>query len=133
MKFAFRSLRREQNNSLMYFYNTKSNFAKFLSRPDKEQNLVDLFQAEYNSIDEDLRSDPDVKAELHQRTEDLRDKLWEVSDKRREEAEAERLAILEDKWVEDYSFVLANIYITMMQVEVDRYQSTRQILTYDFH
>jgi hypothetical protein len=133
MKFAFRSLRREQNNSLMYFYNTKSNFAKFLSRPDKEQNLVDSFQAEYNSIDEDLRSDPDVKAELHQRTEDLRDKLWEVSDKRREEAEAERLAILEDKWVEDYSFVLANIYITMMQVEVDRYQSTRQILTYDFH
>jgi hypothetical protein len=115
---------------LAYFYNTKSNFAKFLSRPDKEQNLVDLFQAEYNSIDEDLRSDSDVKAELHQRTEDLRDKLWEVSDKKREEVESERLAIIEDKWVEDYSFILANIYITMMQAEVDRYQSTRQLMWY---
>lgn len=129
LKFCFRSLRREHQNSMTYFYNTKSNFSKFLSRPDKEQNLVDLFQAEYNAIDEDLRSDPDVKAELHQRSEDLRDKLWEVSDKRREEVEAERMAIIEDRWVEDYSVILANIYITMMQAELDRFQSTRQLLT----
>lgn len=129
MKFTFRSVRREQHNALLYFYNTKETFSKYLSRPDKEQNLVDTFQSEYNFIDEDLRSDPDVKAELHQRVEDLREKLWELSDKRREDTESERLAIIEDKWVEDYSMILANIYITMMQVELDRYQNTRQLLT----
>lgn len=128
LKFAFRSLRREENNSIEYFHNTQINFQAFLARPDKEQVLVDLFQSEFNILEDDLRSDPDVKAELHQRCEDLRERLWELSDRRREETEAERLSIIEDRWVEDYSHVLVNIYITMLQAEVDRHQSTRQLL-----
>ena len=51
-----------------------------------------------------------------------------MSDKRKEEAEAERISILEDKWIEDHSNILVNIYITMMQAELDRYLSTRQLI-----
>lgn len=36
------------------------------------------------------RRDVETKQELHQRTDDLRDKLWEISDIRKSEAEAER-------------------------------------------
>ena len=48
-----------------------------------------------------------------------------MSDIRREEAETERFNVIEDKWVEDHSAILTNIYISMMQAEIDRYIGTR--------
>ena len=72
-------------------------------------------------------ADPDAKAELHQRTEDLKEKLWAMSDTRREEADLERVSIIEDKWVEDHLLIISNIYIAMLQAEVDRYIGTKQI------
>lgn len=128
MKFAFRSLRRFKNEALIYFFETKYKFGEFLKRPDVEQDLVEMFQNEYNAIEEDFRSDSDVKAELHQRVEELRDKLWEFADKRRDEAETERISIIEDKWIEDQSFILANILVTIVQAEADRYFGSRQII-----
>ncbi|KAI8897549.1 hypothetical protein BC833DRAFT_621127 [Globomyces pollinis-pini] len=128
LKFSFRSLRRQRQEILQYFYDTKFKYSEFLKRPDTEQELIDIFQTEYNSIEEDFRIDNDVKAELHQRVEELREKLWEIADKRRDEAEQERISIIDDKWVEDQSFILANIFISMIQVEADRFLATRQFL-----
>ncbi|KAI8909472.1 hypothetical protein DFJ77DRAFT_472693 [Powellomyces hirtus] len=125
LKFAFRSLRREKEAVLRYFYTTKVNFRRFLERPDHKQQLVELFQVEFNHVEDDLRSDPDAKAELHQRAEDLRDKLWDMSDKRKDEAEAERVLIVEDKWVEEHFVIIANVYIAMVQAEMDRYLGTK--------
>lgn len=65
---------------------------------------------------------------MHQRVRDLQETLWEVCDKKREDSEAEHLSIIEDRWVEDYSMILVNVYILMMQAEVDRYHSSRQII-----
>jgi hypothetical protein len=113
---------------MFYFYDTKTKFQVFLKRPDMEQDLVDAFQKEYNGIEEDFRVDHDVKAELHLRVEELRDKLWEVSDRRRDEAEAERISIIEDRWIEDQSFILSNIIVTMAQAESDRFFNTRQFI-----
>lgn len=113
---------------IRYFNQTKATFTSFLDRPDKKQELVDEFQYEYNDIEEDLRCDPDAKAELHQRSEDLRERLWEMSDIRREEAEAERLLVIEDKWVEDHSVILANIFLTAMQAEIDTLNGSRQFV-----
>ncbi|KAI8999817.1 hypothetical protein BC832DRAFT_563700 [Gaertneriomyces semiglobifer] len=132
LKFGFRSLRREKEVVLRYFHGVKSNFRRFLERPDNKQKLVELFQAEFNMVEDDLRSDQDAKAELHQRAEDLRERLWELSDKRRDEAEAERLSIIEDKWVEDHFVAISNVYIIMLQAEVDRYVGTRSVVL-DFY
>ncbi|ORX79042.1 hypothetical protein BCR32DRAFT_294674 [Anaeromyces robustus] len=132
LKFIFRSLRREQDTMIRYIYNTKINFKKFLERPDDKQSIVTAFQEEYNQIDDDLRCDPEAKAELHQRTDDLRDKLWEVCDKRKEEAEQERTAIIDDKWIEDHLNLIINIYITMMQVESDHTIGIHQ-LVHDYY
>jgi len=41
----------------------------------------------YNHIDDDLRNDLDTKAELHQRVCDLRDRLWEITESRKREAD----------------------------------------------
>eukprot|EP00842_Homolaphlyctis_polyrhiza_P001414 jgi/Hompol1/2273/HPOL_002152-RA len=51
-----------------------------------------------------------------------------MSDKKREEAESERLSIIEDKWVEDHSYILANTYIMMMQAELDRFMGSKQLV-----
>lgn len=129
LKFAFRCLRREREQIIRYFHKTRENFMLFLERPDRKQEFVEEFQKEFNNIEDDLRSDPDAKAELHQRSEDLREKLWDLSDIRREEAEAERLLVVEDKWVEDHSVILTNIFLTAIQAEVDLYYGTRQLVT----
>ena len=75
-----------------------------------------------------IRYDNDVKAELHQPVEDLREKLWDLSDMRREEADAERAGLIEDRWVEDHMLVLTNCYVASIQAEVERYTGTRQIV-----
>ncbi|TPX51313.1 adenylate kinase [Synchytrium endobioticum] len=128
IKFILRSLRREREFILRHFYEQKVAFKRFLERPDRRQAVVDLFQKEFNEIEGDLRYDNDVKAELHQRVEELKEKLWDLSDMRREEADAERLAIIEDRWVEDHMLILTNCYIAAVQAEVERYVGTRQIV-----
>ena len=128
LKFSFRAIRRLRDDALLYLYDSKSHFYKFLQRPDVAQDLLDTFQREYNAVEEDFRADSDVKAELHLRVEELLDKLWDVADKRRDESETERLAIIEDRWIEDQSYVLANLTITMMQAEADRFLLTRQFI-----
>lgn len=128
MKFLFRSIRKEQDLALRYFHDTKSKFQAFLARPDTKQDLIDLFQREYNRLEEDFRHDNDVKAELHHRVDDLREKLWLDSDQRKEGAEAERISIIEDQWLEDHSITVQNIYISMFQAEADRFIGTKQFL-----
>lgn len=139
---------------LKYFHDTKVAFKTFLERPDRKQALLELFQKEFNAVEDDLRlvfwhmmfvseteilvwltdvclkssSDSDAKSELHQRVEDLRDQLWELSDTRKDEAEQERLAIIEDRWVEDHFAILTNVYVTAMQAEVDRYVGTKAVV-----
>jgi hypothetical protein len=138
MKFTFRDLRRQRESILNNSRDMKISFKDFLTRSDKKQPLVDAFQKEFNEIDEDYRfvvfllliipsADADTKAELHQRADDLRDRLWDMCDKRREESEAERVSAIENRWAEDQYISLCNAYVTMMQLEVDRYVTTKQV------
>lgn len=53
---------------------------------------------------------------LHTLWQDLCDKLWDICDHRREEAEGERGRIVEDRWLDDHIGLLSNHYITLMQV-----------------
>ena len=71
----------------------------------------------YNSIPDDIRDDEEVKAELHQRVEDLKDQLWSICDKKKEDAEKERESIMNDGWLEDRIGFLNNHYITLIQVK----------------
>ena len=128
MKFSFRSLRKLLQDAAIYFYETKAHFQNYLKRPDIEQELIEAFQKEYNSLEEDFRIDNDVKAEFHQRVEELRERLWEIVERRRDEAEVERIQIIDDRWIEDHSYILANLVVTMVQAEADRFFSTRQFI-----
>ena len=43
-------------------------------------------------------------------------------------AESERTVVMEEGWLQDRLGLLTNHYLTLMQVEVDRYQDTYRVL-----
>ncbi|XP_022900706.2 sperm flagellar protein 2-like [Onthophagus taurus] len=100
----------------------------FIARPDDKQIHVFNFQKIYNSIDEDLRDDDEMKSELHCQIHEFREKLWEICDQRMQEAEQERINIILQDWLAKQASELSNVYVTAMQLEVDRCCDTMQLL-----
>ena len=67
-----------------------------------------------------MRDDEEVKAELHQRCEDLNEKLWAICDNKKVESEKERENIMNNGWLSDKIGLITNHYITVMQVTSDK-------------
>lgn len=127
-KFVFRKIRDERENIYRYFYQIRKDFLAYLQRPDHKQEFVSQFQKEYNETPDDMRDDDETKMELHQRVDDLRERLWNICDERKEQAESERETVMNDGWLDDRLGVLSNFYITLMQAEVDRFQDTVRMM-----
>ncbi|XP_022100241.1 sperm flagellar protein 2-like isoform X2 [Acanthaster planci] len=127
-KHVFHNIRDERENIYHYFYKVRRDFEEYLRRPDSKQEFLAAWQQEYNEIAEDMRDDDETKSELHQRVQDLKEQLWEMSDNRKEDAEKERTSVMEEGWLEDRLGLLTNHYLTLMQGEVDRYQDTLRLL-----
>ncbi|NXC30977.1 SPEF2 protein, partial [Campylorhamphus procurvoides] len=128
IKSVLRCLRDEQYTMIHYTADIRKNFQDYLMRPDLKQEFVSQWQTDFNSISDDLRDDEETKAELHQRVTDLRDLLWDICDSRREEAEQERIDIMNADWLPDHRGIAMNHFFSLMQVEVDRFQDTKRLL-----
>uniref|UniRef100_A0A8C7C4N9 Sperm flagellar 2 n=1 Tax=Oncorhynchus kisutch TaxID=8019 RepID=A0A8C7C4N9_ONCKI len=128
VKAVMQNLRTERILIIHHLFNIREEFKQYLRRPDLKQEFVSQWQQNYNSIPKDMRDDEETKAELHQRLDDLRERLWDICDKRKEEAGQERAAIMCDGWLEDHTAVLINHFSTLMQVEVDRFQDSLRLL-----
>lgn len=50
-----------------YLYQIRVDFQEHLRRPDHKQIFVGTWQKDFNELSDDLRSDEESKAELHQR------------------------------------------------------------------
>uniref|UniRef100_X1Z7B7 Calponin-homology (CH) domain-containing protein n=1 Tax=Capitella teleta TaxID=283909 RepID=X1Z7B7_CAPTE len=127
-KQVFRNLREERELIIQYFYNIKKTFLEFLSRPDHKQEFVSQWQKDFNAISDDLRGDEEMRCELHQCIEDLRERLWTICDERKAQAESEREGVMNDGWLDDHLGMMTNHYVTQMQGEVDRFQVTVRLL-----
>uniref|UniRef100_A0A8D1Y450 Sperm flagellar 2 n=1 Tax=Sus scrofa TaxID=9823 RepID=A0A8D1Y450_PIG len=128
IKTVLRHLREGQHTVLAYLYDTRTGFQQFLRRPDHKQNFVSQWQADFNSLPDDLWEDEETKAELHQRVNDLRDRLWDICDARKEEAEQERLDIINESWLQDSTGIAMNHFFSLMQAELNRFQDTKRLL-----
>ncbi|GAB1299244.1 Sperm flagellar protein 2 [Apodemus speciosus] len=128
IKTVLRHLRESQHNMLSYLYETRTSFQEFLRRPDHKQDFVSQWQVDFNSVPEDLWEDEETKAELHQRVNDLRDRLWDICEARKEEAEQERLDIINESWLQDSIGITMNHFFSLMQAEVNRFQDTKRLL-----
>uniref|UniRef100_A0A8C6DYS5 Sperm flagellar 2 n=2 Tax=Moschus TaxID=68410 RepID=A0A8C6DYS5_MOSMO len=128
IKTVLRQLREGQHTVLAYLYDIRTGFQQFLRRPDHKQDFVSQWQADFNSLPDDLWDDEETKAELHQRVNDLRDRLWDICDARKEEAEQERLDIINESWLQDSTGIALNHFFSLMQAELNRFQDTKRLL-----
>ncbi|KAM5192182.1 sperm flagellar protein 2 [Mantella aurantiaca] len=128
IKAGLKSMREERFIVIHYLYDIRDKFKDYLKRPDHKQEFVSQWQSDFNSIAEDLWEDEEIKAELHQRLDDLRDCLWDISDNRKEEAEQERADVMNEGWLQDHLGILMNHFFSLMQAEVDRFQDTMRFL-----
>ena len=53
---------------------------------------------------------------------DLRDRLWDICDARKEEAEKERQDIINESWLQDSIGIMMNHFFSLMQVRATRQQ-----------
>ncbi|XP_006902188.1 PREDICTED: sperm flagellar protein 2 [Elephantulus edwardii] len=128
IKTVLRHLREDQYSVITYLYEIRTNFQQFLMRPDHKQDFVAHWQADFNSLPDDLWEDEETKAELHQRVNDLRDRLWDICDTRKVEAEQERIDIIKESWLQDSIGIMVNHFFSLMQAEVNRFQDTKRLL-----
>ncbi|XP_054343011.1 sperm flagellar protein 2 isoform X2 [Pongo pygmaeus] len=128
IKTVLRHLREDQHTVLAYLYEIRTSFQEFLKCPDHKQDFVAQWQADFNSLPDDLWDDEETKAELHQRVNDLRDRLWDICDARKEEAEQERLDIINESWLQDTLGMTMNHFFSLMQAEMNRFQDTKRLL-----
>ncbi|KAF6127394.1 sperm flagellar 2 [Phyllostomus discolor] len=128
VKTVLRSLREDWHVVVAFLYEIRTSFQQFLRRPDHKQDFVSQWQADFNSIPEDLWDDEETKAEVHQRVNDLRDRLWDICDTRKEEAEQERLDIINKSWLQDSVGIMMNHFFSLMQAELNRFQDTKRLL-----
>eukprot|EP00002_Diphylleia_rotans_P024704 TRINITY_DN4882_c0_g1_i5.p1 TRINITY_DN4882_c0_g1~~TRINITY_DN4882_c0_g1_i5.p1 ORF type:complete len:1532 (+),score=313.57 TRINITY_DN4882_c0_g1_i5:124-4719(+) len=128
LKGVSRSIRKCRDAVFRQLTKVKKEFQDFLKRPDIKQDYVMNVQKDFNAFDDDIRGDIETKHELHLRVSELRDILIDICNKRKEETEEEKKSIIASGWVEDFMRVFSHYFVLMMQHEVDRYQTTRQVL-----
>uniref|UniRef100_A0A8C5HAY3 Sperm flagellar 2 n=1 Tax=Gouania willdenowi TaxID=441366 RepID=A0A8C5HAY3_GOUWI len=97
-------------------YIISERFKHILGRPDSRQELVSQMQKDFNNVPDDMRDDEENKTELHLRLDELRERLWDICDKRKEEDEQERATIMSDGWLEEQVSVVINLHSLLMQV-----------------
>ncbi|KAM7149843.1 sperm flagellar protein 2 isoform 2-T2 [Molossus nigricans] len=128
IKTVLRNLREDQHVVIAFLYDIRTSFQQFLRRPDHKQDFVSQWQADFNSLPEDMWDDEEIKAEIHERVNDLRDRLWDICDARKEEAEQERLDIINSSWLQDTIGIMMNNFFSLMQAELNRFQDTKRFL-----
>ncbi|XP_054630494.1 sperm flagellar protein 2 isoform X2 [Dunckerocampus dactyliophorus] len=128
VKSVMEELRMERTIIDHHLYDVREEFRQYLERPDLKQELVSQWQKDYNSIPDDLRQNEETKAELNHRLDDLREHLWDIVDTHKEDDESQRAVLIGEKWLEDHTIVLVNHHLRLIQVEMSRFQNTRNIL-----
>ncbi|XP_077377260.1 sperm flagellar protein 2 isoform X2 [Festucalex cinctus] len=128
IKAAMQELRLERTVIVQHLYDIREEFKQFLERPDLKQELVSQWQKDYNSIPDDLRKNEETKAELNHRLDDLREHLWDIVDTHKDDDETQRTLLIREKWLEEHTTILVNHHLRLIQVEMSRFQNTRNIL-----
>uniref|UniRef100_A0A3Q0KR20 Adenylate kinase n=1 Tax=Schistosoma mansoni TaxID=6183 RepID=A0A3Q0KR20_SCHMA len=129
LKSIFRQIRSLNSNIIPHMYHIKQQFYIYLYRPDSKQHFLNQFVSSFNSLLNEMRSDKETKADLHCRTDDLRDTLYEIIDETKQ-ANENRLKTLLDipGWFTDKQILLINSYLSLLQIELTRFQENAQLI-----
>uniref|UniRef100_A0A087X847 Calponin-homology (CH) domain-containing protein n=1 Tax=Poecilia formosa TaxID=48698 RepID=A0A087X847_POEFO len=124
IKHVMQQLRLQLTLIDRHLFKIRERYNHFLTCPDLKQELVSQWQKVFNSVPDDMREDEETKAELHLRLDELQERLWDITDKRKEEDKQERSAFMYDGWLEEQSALLINHYSMIIQTEMNRFRET---------
>ncbi|CAG9310473.1 unnamed protein product [Blepharisma stoltei] len=129
---VFELERYQRTDSTQHLKQIQEEFLEFLYRPCEKQDLLNKFQMDFNQFSDenpDMREDQATIAELHQRTEDLCNQIWDIIEKRQLEAEEELKDIKNCGWLEGQSDLIMRQVQAILQSEYQRYGASIQVLT----
>jgi len=125
---VFHAVREERGVLSKHLLDLRVEFQEFLARPDSKQQLLDAFIVSFNSLDEDMRFNDLVKAELHLRCEELRHKLWQDVEQRLRDAQSKLNSVKTDGWLEQRVESIRRNFCFMVQLELDRLVTSSHIM-----
>ncbi|KAE9137436.1 hypothetical protein PF005_g1630 [Phytophthora fragariae] len=128
MKTSFSLLREQRHRATERAQLMTSEFCEFVRRPDQKQEIVNLFQKQFNDVVEEMRFDDLTKVELHARVDMLQDELGALIDTKIAANDEELSSMVGDGWTEDNCQQVAAIYQMALQAECDRFRISIQIL-----
>ncbi|CAA9998280.1 unnamed protein product [Nesidiocoris tenuis] len=128
LKTAFRAMRTHDNTVIPYRNFIREEMERHLEMSDDRMKTVDLFQENFNKVEQKVRNRADVKQSLHCRTFALYNDLVDIADDKRSKALARREDLLNQQWVPKHLFTLANLYRNLIQAEINRTVQTLQLL-----
>jgi len=131
-KMAFRNLREFRKTFFKQFTDLKEQFINYLLQPDEKQSVISTFQNNFNTIPIELRSNQKVKQELHRRTEELKDTLWDMCDEKKKLAEKELDDHKKEPWLQTHKKIVIRQHVQLMQAELDRYIQQSKFL-FDYY
>lgn len=108
------------NNVMPFVDAVKQHMVDYMNKPDEKQKYLREFQKNYNEFEDDLRNDPDFKAEMQCRISEMNEKLVEICDWKMIAADHERVFIIEKNWTSRQLIQFVNNYISTFQLELDR-------------
>ncbi|KAF6199727.1 hypothetical protein GE061_006025 [Apolygus lucorum] len=106
----------------------KESLQKAMQEDNDKRHLVTNFQLMLNKVDDDYRHDNGMKQELYVRAKELYDMMTAIAMDRRERALIKKQDLVAQGWVANQAYTLANLYLSMMQVELDLYLDSLQVL-----
>uniref|UniRef100_A0A3P9HYK9 Sperm flagellar 2 n=1 Tax=Oryzias latipes TaxID=8090 RepID=A0A3P9HYK9_ORYLA len=116
IKKVMQQLRSQRTVILHELSSIREGYKHCLGRSNLKQEFVCHWQKDFNSIPDDLREDDEIQPELHRRLEELCERLWDITDKCREQDDQRKAALLSDEWLEEHAAVLINSHSMLMQV-----------------
>eukprot|EP00158_Paraphelidium_tribonemae_P009625 Partr_v1_DN28912_c1_g1_i1_m26111 putative sperm flagellar 2 len=119
VKAALHKIRREGDIMVLFAHAIKEAFKSLVDRPDRKQTLVDAFRSEFNNLEAKAFTDNNAKAKLVVKVEDLREKLFDICDSRRDQSENERVNIMSSKWFESRLLAIGDAYCEIAQQECE--------------
>ncbi|XP_045774316.1 sperm flagellar protein 2-like [Maniola jurtina] len=132
MQQLFFGIRLQMNCLIPYTRFIKDKMEQIITLPSPKQDLVSIFQQEYNNFENDWRDINLAKNEWHCRIKELQKKLYKICDERKLHAETQRNSLICENWCMEELTTMVNTYISCMQTELNRAMLTYQSL-HDFY
>ncbi|XP_072945037.1 sperm flagellar protein 2-like [Epargyreus clarus] len=132
MEQLFFAKRLQMNCVIPYTRFIKDKMEQIITLPSCKQDLVNAFQKEYNDFENDWRDINLTKNEWHCRVKELQNRLYNICDERKLNAQNHRQALINDNWTMEELTTMANTYISCLQTELNRAVLTFQTL-HDFY